>query len=72
MGNYAGIRSSDGLIDMVHMGGRGKLAWDIQRSQGWTTLISLEADYNQMTHRATSAAGTEDITGLLRAVLASL
>ena len=72
MGNYAGIRSSDGLIDTMHMGGRGKLAWDIQRSQGWTTLISLEAGYNRMTHRATSAAGTEDISGFLRVVLASL
>jgi hypothetical protein len=72
MGNYAGIRSSDGLIDTLHMGGRGKLAWDIQRSQGWTTLISLEAGYNRMTHRATSAAGTEDISGLLRVVLALL
>ena len=72
MGNYVGIRSSDGLIDTVHMGGRGKLAWDIQRSQEWTTLISLEAGYNRMTHRPTSAAGTEDISGLLRVVLASL
>ena len=72
MGNYAGIRSSDGLIDTLHMGGRGKLAWDIQRSQGWTTFISFEAGYNRMTHRATSAAGTEDISGLLRVVLASL
>ena len=72
MGNYAGIRSSDGLIDTVHMGGRGRLAWDIQRSQGWTTRISLEAGYNRMTHRSTSAAGTEDISGLLRVVLATL
>jgi hypothetical protein len=72
MGNYAGIRSSDGLIDTVHMGGRGRLAWDIQKSRGWTTLISLEAGYNRMTHRATSATGTEDISGLLRVVLASL
>ena len=72
MGNYAGIRSSDGLIDTLHMGGRGKLARDIQRSQGWTTLISLDAGYTRMTHRATSATGTEDISGLLRIVLASL
>ena len=54
------------------MGGRGKLAWDIQRSQGWATLISLEAGYTRMTHRATSATGTEDISGLLRVALASL
>ena len=72
MGNYAGTRSTDGLIDTVHMGGKGRLAWDIQRSQGWTTFISFEAGYNRMTHRATSAAGTEDISGLLRVVLASL
>lgn len=72
MGNYAGIRSSDGLIDTVHMGGRGRLAWDIQKSREWTTLISLEAGYNRMTHRATFATGTEDISGLLRVVLASL
>lgn len=72
MGNYAGTRSSDGLIDMVHMGGRGRLAWDIQRSQGWTTLISFEAGYNRMANRATPAAGTEDISGLVRVVLASL
>ncbi len=26
MGNYAGTRSSDGLIDMVHMGVKGRLA----------------------------------------------
>ena len=72
MGNYAGIRSSDGLIDTMHMGGRGRLAWDIQKSRGWATLISLEAGYNRMTHRSTSAAGTEDISGLLRVVLATL
>lgn len=72
MGNYAGTRSTDGLIDTVHMGGKGRLAWDIQRSQGWTTLISLEAGYNRLTHRATSAARTEDLSGLLRVILASL
>jgi hypothetical protein len=72
MGSYAGIRSSDGLIDTIHMGGRGRLAWDIHRSQGWTTRISLEAGYNRMAHRSTSAAGTEDISGLLRVVLATL
>ena len=72
MGNYTGTRSTDGLIDTVHMGGKGRLVWGIQRSQGSTTLISLEAGYNRMTNRATSAAGTEDISGLLRVVLASL
>ena len=72
MGNYSGTRSSDGLIDTMHVGGRGKLAWDVQRSKGWTTLISLEAGYNRMTNRMLPTAGTEDISGLLRLVLAAL
>jgi len=72
MGNYAGTRSTDGLIDTAHMGEKGRLAWAIQRSQGWTTLISFEAGYNRLTNRATSTAGTEDLSGLLRVVLASL
>lgn len=72
MGNYAGTRSSDGLVDTMHVGGRGKLAWDFQQAQTWTTLISLEAGYNRMTNRVTPAAGSEDISGLLRVVLAAL
>ncbi|MCI0426898.1 MAG: hypothetical protein L0Z46_02635 [Nitrospiraceae bacterium] len=72
MGNYAGIRSSDGLIDTAQVGGRGRLAWDFQRSQTWTTLISLEAGYNRMTNHVMPAAGTEDISGLLRLALAAL
>ena len=72
MGNYAGIRSSDGLIDTEHVGGRGKLAWDLQRSQTWTTLISLEAGYNRTTNRVMPSAGTEDISGLVRLVVATL
>jgi len=72
MGNYAGTRSSDGLIDTEQVGGRGRLAWDLQRSQAWTTLISLEAGYSRMTNHVTPVAGTEDISGLLRLVLAAL
>lgn len=72
MGNYAGIRSSDGLIDTEQVGGRGKLAWDLQRSQTWTTLISLEAGYNRTTNRVMPSAGTEDISGLVRLVVATL
>lgn len=71
MGNYAGTRSSDGMIDMVHVGGKGRLAWDIHQSQTWTTLISFETGYNRMTNHVTPTAGTEDISGLLRLVLAA-
>ena len=72
MGNYAGTRSSDGLIDTMHVGGKGRLVWDLQRSQAWTTLISFEAGYSRMTNHATPAAGTEDISGLIRLVLAAI
>ena len=72
MGNYAGTRSSDRLIDTELLGGKGILAWDLQRSQGWTTLISLEAGYNQMTNHVAPSANTEDISGLIRVVLAAL
>jgi hypothetical protein len=72
MGNYTGTRSSDGLIDTEQVGGKGRLTWDFQQSQVWTTLISLEAGYNRMTNHGTPAAGTEDISGLIRLVLAAL
>jgi hypothetical protein len=72
MGNYAGTRSSDGLIDTEQVGGKGILAWDLQRSQAWTTLISFEAGYNRMTNHVTPDADTEDISGLVRIVLAAL
>ena len=72
MGNYAGTRSSDGLIDTEQVGGRGRLSLDLQRSHAWTTLISLEAGYNRTTNRVTPSAGTEDISGLLRFVVVAL
>ena len=33
MGNYASTRSSDRLIDTELVGGKGRLTWDLQRSQ---------------------------------------
>jgi hypothetical protein len=72
MGNYAVTHSSDGLIDTEQVGGKGRLAWDFQRSQTLTTLISLEAGYSRMTNHVTPVAGREDISGLLRLLLADL
>ena len=71
-GNYAGTRSSNRLIDTELVGGKGRLAWEFQRSHMWTTLISLEAGYNRMANHAMPSANTEDISGLLRVVLATL
>jgi hypothetical protein len=70
MGNYSDVRSSDRLVDTKNIGGKGILAWDIQQSRGWTTLISLEGGYNLQTNRVMSSAETQDISGLLRFVLA--
>lgn len=72
MGNYAGIRSSDGLIDTEQMGGKGILMWDLQQSRTWTTLVSFEAGYNRMANHVTPSADTEDISGVIRLVVAVL
>jgi hypothetical protein len=70
MGNYSDVRSSDRLVDMKNIGGKGILAWDIQKSRGWTTLISLDGSYSLLTNRVMSYGETQDISGLLRFVLA--
>jgi len=72
MGNYSDARSSDGLIDRENVGGKGILSWDIQQSQGWKTLISLEGGYSRQTNRIPSSLETQDISGVLRFVLAPL
>jgi hypothetical protein len=72
LGKYAGTRSSDGLIDTEQVGGKGILAWDLQRSRAWTTLISLEAGYSRITNHVTPSADTEDISGLIRFAFAAL
>ncbi len=72
MGNYASARSSDRLIDNENLGGKGILAWDLQQTSSWNTLIAIEAGYNRLTNRVTHSADTEDISGLVRIVLAAL
>jgi hypothetical protein len=72
MGNYSAKRSSDRLIDLETIDGKGILTWDIQESRGWTTLMSLEGGYNRQTNRVMSSPETQDISGLLRFVLAPL
>jgi hypothetical protein len=72
MGNYSGMRSSDRLIDLEQVGGKGILAWDLQRSPDWATLLSLEGGYNRHINVVTPAAQMEDLSGILRLVLAPL
>jgi len=70
MGNYTGTHSSDGLIDSANIGGKGSLSWDVQPSRTWRTSISFEAGYNRLTNHITPSAGMENISGLIRLVLA--
>jgi hypothetical protein len=72
MGNYTGSRSSDGLVDTENIGGKGVLTWDVNETRDWTTLVSFEAGYTRLTNHVTPSADTEDISGLVRLVVASL
>ena len=70
-GNYANTHSSDGLIDSQQVGGKGILAWDLQRSQTWATLLSFEAGYNRLTNNVSPSADVEDISGIIKLILAA-
>ncbi len=70
-GNYASVHSSDGLIDTQQVGGKGILAWDLQRSQAWATLLSFEAGYNRLTNNLSPSADTQDISGIIKLILAA-
>lgn len=72
LGNYSSMRSSDGLIDTENIGGRGVLTWDVHDTEEWATLLALEAGYNHLTNRTTPSADAQDISGLVRIVLAAL
>ena len=72
MANYASSRSNDRLIDNENVGGKGVLAWDVQQWSTWSTLIAIEAGYSRVSNRVTPSADTEDISGVVRIVLASL
>jgi hypothetical protein len=72
MGNYSGMRSSDRTIDLDNVGGKGILTWGLEPVRDWKPQFSLEAGYNLQVNRLMPSAQTEDISGLLRLVLATL
>ena len=72
MGNYASARSNDRIIDNENVGGKGILAWDVQQSSTWSALIAIEAGYTRVSNRVTPATDSEDISGLVRLVVADL
>lgn len=72
VGNYASTRSSDGLTDTENVSGKGTLAWNLRSTVTWTTLLAVEAGYSRVTNRIVPAADTEDISGVVKLVLAAL
>ena len=69
MGNYSGKRSTDRLVDLETIGGKGTITMEIQEVRGWVPRMSLEGGYDQQMNRFMRPAETHDISGLLRLVL---
>jgi hypothetical protein len=72
MGNYFGLRSSDKLIDLDSIGGKGIVSWELEPLRDWKPQLSLEGGYNLQVNRLMPSAQTENFSGLLRLVLATM
>ena len=72
-GSYSGMRSNDRLIDLESVAGKGILAWELHHSREWARLLlSLEAGYSRQINRIIPSAQTEDLSGLVRLIIADL
>ncbi|MET0514941.1 MAG: hypothetical protein ABW047_06390 [Nitrospiraceae bacterium] len=72
MGGYTSSRSADRLIDTESIVSRGMFAFHLDPIYGRSAMLSLEAAYNNTTNRVTPILNTEDISGLVRILIASL
>lgn len=72
MGGYTSSRSTDGLIDTESIISRGMFAFHLDPIYGRAAMLSLEAAYNNSANRVTPALDTEDISGLVRILIAAL
>ncbi|MCS6287372.1 MAG: hypothetical protein H8K10_00155 [Nitrospira sp.] len=72
MGGYTSTTSSDGLIDTNSIVGKGMFALRLAPIYGHPTTISLEAAYTNTTNRTVAGFDTEDLSGLVRILVASL
>jgi len=72
MGNYFSMRSSDRLIDFDMIGGKGVLTWELGPVREWKPQVTLEGGYNLQVNRLMPSAQTENLSGLLRLVLATM
>jgi hypothetical protein len=72
MGNYFSMRSSDGFVDFDMMGGKGMVTWQLEPVREWKPQLTVEGGYNLQVNRLMPSAQTENISGLLRFVLATM
>ena len=72
VGNYFGLRSTDKLIDLDNIGGKGIVSWELAPLRDWKPKLSVEGGYNLQVNRLMPSAQTENISGLLRLVLATM
>jgi hypothetical protein len=72
MGNYFSMRSSDGFIDFDMIGGKGVVTWQLDPVREWKPQLTVEGGYNLQVNRLMPSAQSENISGLLRLVLATM
>lgn len=71
-GGYTSTKSNDGLIETESVVGRGMCAFNLNPIYGHPTTLSLEASYTNTTNRAVAGVDTEDLSGLVRILVAAL
>jgi len=71
-GGYTSTKSSDGLIGTESIVGRGMCAFNLNPIYGHPTTLSLEASYTNTTNRTVAGVDTEDLSGLVRILVAAL
>jgi hypothetical protein len=72
MGNYFSMRSSDRLVDFDMIGGKGIVSWELEPVRDWKPQLSFEGGYNLQVNRLLPSAQNENLSGLLRLVLATM
>ena len=72
MGGYTSSRSTDRAINTESVMSRGLFAFHLDPIYGRAAMLSLEAAYTNTMNRTTPWADAEDISGLLRLLVASL
>ncbi|HJR76623.1 MAG TPA: hypothetical protein VJ805_06605 [Nitrospiraceae bacterium] len=72
IGGYTSSKSSDRTTNSESIVSRGMFAFHLDPIYGRTAMLSLEAAYTNSRYRSSPALDTEDISGLLRFLIASL